>query len=98
MFSPQGNVERVYTSGSVQRPTTAVHLLVGKRAQVPSAVANPLKANWRAPSSLWVSISPQAGQVTTTENAPVPRGIADAAAGIATARRFAQQGQAIGTR
>lgn len=68
-FNPDGTVHLVY-DGLPRRPIGTIFLLIGRREQVPLAVAgyNPPTANLNDPSSLWITINSQTGQVATFEN------------------------------
>ncbi|OHB71704.1 MAG: hypothetical protein A2V70_08025 [Planctomycetes bacterium RBG_13_63_9] len=111
MFSPNGSLERVYEGGNPVVPVTEpIFLLVGRRERVTGLPlsANPSdeeKPNWADPANLWVSINPQTGLVTTTENNPVSPMLVDYTdpttwldPHIRAARTFAREGQSMGGR
>ncbi|MFM9115165.1 MAG: Tfp pilus assembly protein FimT/FimU [Planctomycetota bacterium] len=77
MFSPSGQVDRLYAGGAVVIPTSTMHFLVGANDQVqplpantPSPTVNPRinDANIQNGLALWVSVGPVNGNVTTAEN------------------------------
>jgi len=110
LFSPTGSVERIAFSGPdassqptpyAMPPTTPIFFLVGQREKIPAA-GNANNENWRDPTSLWISIFPRTGLVTSTENAP-PSSLtvstaADLIGGLSYARRLAIEGQTLGGR
>ena len=68
-----------YPITSPVKPTTPIHLLVGKRELLPlpsspPTIINPNDpnfspyCNWHDLTNFWVSINPQSGMVTTAEN------------------------------
>jgi len=65
IFSPNGAVDRVYYNGQVYPVTQPIYLLVGKRERVPSATAENGIANWQDLDSLWITLNPQTGMVTS---------------------------------
>ncbi len=118
MFSPSGGVERLYCSLQVANPNVApvphlqppigpIFFLLGQRERIPSA-NNQTEENWRDPTSLWITIFPQTGLVTSTENVPATNApldttnltnvVASRLAAIAYARRLALEGQTLGGR
>lgn len=77
MFSPSGQVDRLYAGGTTVIPTSTMHFLVGANDQVqplpantPSPTANPQlnDTNIQNGLALWVSVGPVNGNVTTAEN------------------------------
>jgi hypothetical protein len=97
MFSPDGSMSRIYYAGTGTRPPSKVYLMIGRREKV-SAVPSDPNSNWRDPASLWVSIAPQSGQVTTSENLATDPAILDPGVGLPLARELAAAGQQIGGR
>lgn len=113
MFSPNGSLERVYHRGhhhsDMHLATEPLFLLIGKRERVG---AGPLGAapteeelpNWIDPTNLWVTLNPQTGLVTTTENFPVEPASVDWtqpdtwSPHIKAARQFAREAQSMGGR
>ncbi|MCY2994523.1 MAG: prepilin-type N-terminal cleavage/methylation domain-containing protein [Planctomycetota bacterium] len=117
MFNPDGSVERVWIWNSLCRPVTpseTMHFLVGKIEQTNedtnsprpqnSIVSTPwhFNTNLTDPTTLWVSIAPKAGRVTTAENGwqlrPNPPTVVYFDDSMAAAREFAQSGQTVGGR
>jgi prepilin-type N-terminal cleavage/methylation domain-containing protein len=89
MFAPNGTIDRIYHSnpstGAImwQYGTSTVFLLLGKTEQVFPAnvlrIDEETRSNLQDEESLWVTINPQTGKVTTAENtslrdplAPIP--------------------------
>jgi hypothetical protein len=121
LFSPTGSIERVAYSEAdrplpdpaatarpvAQAPTAPIFFLLGLREKIPSAV-NTNNENWRDPTSLWITLFPQTGLVTSTENVPnsnvtldtssVQNLAASRLAALAYARRLASEGQTLGGR
>ncbi|MBX9790781.1 MAG: prepilin-type N-terminal cleavage/methylation domain-containing protein [Pirellulales bacterium] len=115
LFSPTGSVERMAFSGPnpsnasqpmpfAVPPTTPIFLLLGQREKVPAA-SNVNNENWRDATNLWITIFPQTGLVTSTENVPLnpPSGQPFATPGgyagdLMAARRLALEGQTLGGR
>jgi hypothetical protein len=113
MFSPNGAVEGVYVQGNPVRAVSPIYLLIGKRERVRDLVNTPLPGipapedlpNLTDLANLWITINPQTGLVTTTENASVDLSGVDWTRpntwglGIDAARAFAkQQSQSMGGR
>ena len=108
MFSPSGNVSRLYLSDIVDgqwnwgwvAPTSAIHLLIGQREAVPPENAE--LVNWLNLDNLWVSIHPQTGLLTTTENAEVDPSLNSPiyayTGGVRDARAFATRAKSMGGR
>lgn len=69
MFSPNGAVDRVYSSTLSGPVVNPIFLLVGKSEKIPAADV-PDEENWRDLSNLWVTLNPQTGLVTTAEVVP----------------------------
>lgn len=70
-FNPDGTIGFVYgndATGLPNRPNGSIFLLIGKREQVPVGAFVPKVANLADPSSFWIVINMQTGQVTTAEN------------------------------
>lgn len=76
LFSPGGGVASLYSGGVASDPLGTMHFLVGRHEQIqpldaltPCAPINPKVSdgNYVDPESLWVSIGPITGHVTTTE-------------------------------
>ncbi len=112
LFSPAGTVERIAFSGPspsdptqampyAMPPTTPIFFLLGLREKVPAA-GNANNENWRDPTSLWITIFPRTGLVTSTENTPPSTATITTAAELAVAlnysRRLAVEGQTLGGR
>ena len=115
LFAPSGSVERVAFSipdravpdpaaialPVAQAPTAPIFFLLGLREKVPAA-GNANNENWRDPTSLWITIFPRTGLVTSTENAPPSTATITTAAELAVAlnysRRLAVEGQTLGGR
>jgi type II secretory pathway pseudopilin PulG len=80
MFSPEGSVLDVFrwvidAAGARREPfvpLSPIFFLVGKREKVPlDPTAQPGdQANWEDLTSLWVTVQPQSGLISCTENAP----------------------------
>ena len=108
MFSPSGNVSRLYLSDIVDgqwnwgwvAPTSAIHLLIGQREAVPPENAELVK--WLNLDNLWVSIHPQTGLLTTTENAEVDPSLNSPiyayTGGVRADRAFATRAKSMGGR
>ena len=89
MFSPNGSVERVIYHehdegaaghfGHREVPVVdPIYLLVGKRENVPYDDTDPESTpNFRAATSLWITLSPQSGLVSTTEVLPETANVYD---------------------
>jgi type II secretory pathway pseudopilin PulG len=115
LFSPSGSVERVAFSipdravpdpaaialPVAQAPTAPIYFLLGLREKIPAA-GSANNENWRDPTSLWITIFPRTGLVTSTENAPPSTATittaADLAVALTYARRLAIEGQTLGGR
>lgn len=72
-FTPTGGVDYVYAGNRSYRPFGAVHLMIGRRAEVvdPSITnfTDPtLETNLTNPANLWVSIGHRTGRIVTTNN------------------------------
>jgi len=101
VFTPGGQVERIYHNGSFTVPNGTIHLLVGKpetiqplSAGAANAAINPRDAadlNMQDQKHLWISITPQNGNVTTAENFYDP-----AQYTVDMCRYYARSGQAKG--
>lgn len=109
MFQPSGAVDSVYRGPTWVRATGPIHFLVGRPHQVsptaPFAKTEDDTANLRDENTMWVSIGPTTGKITTTENLPTDGFVADpnlpfnaAAQRLMTARTFAMSSQAKGGR
>ena len=113
LFSPTGSVARIACTGLnasnqptpyALPPTTPIFFLLGQRDKVPAAQQLPNTENWRDPTSIWITIFPQTGLVTSTENVPLnPASGQQYATGtfvgdITAARRLASEGQTLGGR
>jgi prepilin-type N-terminal cleavage/methylation domain-containing protein len=96
-FTPEGSVDYIHhgePSGDTlvwtrRRVTAPIHLLIGKRENVPVA-ANPGNENWRDLSNLWVSINPRSGRTTTSEMA-ASNTSSQPLESLLEARRFARE-------
>ncbi len=102
MFSPKGEVERVYCrrystwpTGTWEggRPVEPLYLLVGRQERVATTVTNPPAPedglwNWQDTTNLWIAINPQTGLVRAMEVAN--------AASLVDSRRIARTGQSMG--
>lgn len=107
MFSPSGEVERVYcqhpepgTGNPIYgpaRPVFPIFLLVGKREKVGEPQDSQL-SNWRDLTNLWVTINPRTGLVVTAENTPVDDPAVEWKTGILLAQRLAREAQSMGGR
>lgn len=114
LFSPTGSVERIAVSGPnpslpgqtlpyALPPTAPIYFLLGLREKVPAA-GSANNENWRDPTSLWITIYPRTGLVTSTENAPLnppsgqPFATGSFAGDLTAARRLAIEGQTLGGR
>ena len=101
VFTPGGQVERIYHNGSFTIPNGTVHFLIGRpetiqplTAGVPNPAVNPrdgVDLNMQDQSHLWISITPQNGNVTTAENFYDP-----AQYTVDVCRTYARSGQAKG--
>ncbi len=109
MFQPSGAVDSVYRGPDWVRATGPIHFLVGRPHQVfptaPFSMTEDDTANLRDENTMWVSIGPTTGKITTTENLPTDGFVADpnlpfnaAAQRLMTARTFAMSSQAKGGR
>jgi hypothetical protein len=119
LFSPTGSVERIAVSGPnpsdptqtmpvALPPTAPVFFLIGQRDKVPAAQQLPNTENWRDPASLWLTIFPRTGLVTSTESVPNSSVTLDTSslanltasrlAALSYARRLASEGQTLGGR
>lgn len=72
-FSPNGNVDYVFAGNRSYRPFGAIHMLIGRRAEVVNpATANmadpTLEANLTNPANLWVTIGHRTGRIVTSSN------------------------------
>ncbi len=72
-FTPTGGVDFVFAGNRSYRPFGAIHLLIGRRAEVfnPATTnfADPtLEANLTNPAYFWVSIGHRTGRIVTTNN------------------------------
>ena len=83
VFSPNGRLDYVSANNTIFRPTSAVHILVGRPDQVNGE-------NLLDPLARWVSVGHQTGRVTTAENIPN--------ASLAGARINARRSQTMGGR
>jgi prepilin-type N-terminal cleavage/methylation domain-containing protein len=74
MFGPGGNVEQVYggqQAGGVI-PSGMIYLLIGRLDRVyqdPFTRGPDTRANLMDPESIWITVSPQTGKISTVENA-----------------------------
>lgn len=107
MFSPAGNVSRVYSQGTFTEPTGSIHFLIGRNDRIQRIMGNTNSTsnvnprdgndlNIEDPDSLWVSFGPITGTVTTAENGWDPT--VSALLAIPTARQFARSAQSVGGR
>lgn len=95
-FTPEGSVDYIHhgegTGNALvwarHRVTGPIHLLIGKRENVPAA-ANPGNENWRDLTNVWVSINPRNGRTSTAEMAASAS--ATPLAALLEARRFARE-------
>ncbi len=107
MFDPGGGIDRVYFRGTVVRPSTSVHFLIGVLEQVGNRYLDPQNSsagnpdlhidNLEDPASLWVSLGQITGSVTSSENREVLRswGLSRK---VNEARLIARRSQAMGGR
>ena len=112
VYTPPNVSDPAIWNWTSSKPSGPVHLLIGQRDAVPAnstmdAVAQEAN-NWRDLESLWVSIHPQTGQITTTENVEVTDPVLQAnpiatppsipVGGITAVRKYAIQAQSMGGR
>jgi len=89
MFSPSGEIEKVFVNGSGARPQNALHMFVGVDDKVNSSNVFDADANLSRQSNVWVSVGHRNGLVTSSEN-PGPTDPAGMASpSIRFARRLA---------
>jgi Tfp pilus assembly protein FimT len=86
VFAPNGGVSRVYVDNVRTDPTQRIHFLVGNLDKLGDD-------NMKDATTLWVSINERSGRVTTA-----PNGGTESDFTVATAREFAESGQAMGGR
>lgn len=113
MFSPNGSLDRCYWNNTLTGngiPTEPLFFLIGRREQIGVGPENnyaveddATRSNWQILKNLWVSISPQTGLVTVTENAQAVKYYVDpdlvgVPVGISEARRYAKEAQTMGGR
>lgn len=108
MFSPAGNVSRVYTNGTSVDPPGTIHFMIGRNEQIQTIVGGVLGTagpnprdgadrNIEDPDNLWVSFGPITGSTTTAENG-WDNAMAGTVLAIPTARQFARSAQSVGGR
>jgi len=110
MFSPSGELDRVYCSSPYIRETSRVfretlYLLVGRRDRIQVSqdvnAATPVDQypNWFDPTSIWMTISPITGISSAKENfrVLVAYGTRNAT-NLSTARTLARQAETLGGR
>jgi type II secretory pathway pseudopilin PulG len=99
MFAPDGSLDRVYHSNALgaivwNYASSSVFLLLGKSEQVTPqdvlSVTEDSRANLADAESLWVTINPQTGKVTTAENTSLDDPTAPVAANYANQQLLIQ--------
>ena len=107
MFSSNGAVDRIYVQQTGIRVTEPIFLLIGKRERVPDVLGGAALVdeetglpmyNWQDLKNLWVTVNPQTGLVTSTENAFVDPTETNPLIGIPIARAYAREGRSMGGR
>ena len=93
MFSPVGNVDKLYINGEPYVVNEMLYFCVGDWDRQVDINGNPLaedkKTNLEAPATYWVTLHPKTGGVRVTENAPVKS--VDLTDKIKDARKFAKE-------
>jgi prepilin-type N-terminal cleavage/methylation domain-containing protein len=108
MFGPGGNVEQVYggqQAGGVI-PSGMIYLLIGRLDRVyqdPFTRGPDTRANLMDPESIWITVAPQTGKISTVENASLDGFVPEQSADpqeqmLKEARRFARGTQDMGGR
>ena len=71
MFSPDGQVERVYADGVSGPVNERIFLMIGRRDRVGAAGNSMLPEdgleNWQDAGNLWLALNPQTGRITVAE-------------------------------
>lgn len=97
IFAPSGHVTQVRwaASGSFEKPTGAIYLLVGRRENVDTATST--FTNLGDANCLWITINHQTGQSKAVENSTMLDN-GTVVTGVFDARRFARDQMALGGR
>jgi len=95
LFSPNGSVDRAYHDGHLHSATRPIFLLIGKREKVP-AVAG--EENYRDLTSLWVTLNPRTGLVTTSNVGTEPTNTTGIPGSVAESRYYAINAESAGGR
>jgi hypothetical protein len=113
MFSPQGQIERIYSSqfGGVASsvvPNATLFFLIGKIDQVSPtdwfaySIPDRFRSNLMDAESIWVALGHKTGKITVAENISLversPAAASEPMSALAESRMFARSGQDMGGR
>ena len=105
MFSPDGQVEQVYTNNLGYPVYMPIFLMIGRQDRI-GGPNNPLPEdgleNWQDAANLWVALNPQSGRITVAEvSAEQAPGFGNNTTArtyvpfsVSTSRKYARQAQA----
>jgi len=67
MFSPDGQIERVFANGLGASVTSPIFLMIGRADRVGAMLPEDGLENWQDANNLWVALNPQTGRITVAE-------------------------------